>query len=351
MLELNRIYNMDCLEGMKELPSGSIDLIITDPPYYRIMISDYTGKKYDWDNQWESFEDYLKWVTTWLKECYRILKHNGSIYVFADDKRVSYTHIEMEKLGYYLENHIVWMKPNNMTIKGWNNYNCYAPITERILFCSKEHRTRNLENRFYSETIKAFSSIIEYMIEQKQIVKKIKGFETDKDFNDYINRITDTSSVVSRHYFTYSQWCFPTEELYLKLQSINNEVFQKEYEELKKEYEELKKEYEELKKEYEELLRTFQPKKNYTDVWNFNITLSSDKTYHPTQKPIELIRRIIRTSSKEGDIVLDIFIGSGTTPVACKHLNRNYIGFEISSDYCQIANSRLAQQTLWESVA
>jgi len=63
---------------------------------------------------------------------------------------------------------------------------------------------------------------------------------------------------------------------------------------------------------------------------------------HPTEKPHILIEKLIEYFSKEGDVVLDPFIGSGTTAVACKKLNRNFIGFEISEEYCDIANKRLA---------
>jgi DNA modification methylase len=62
---------------------------------------------------------------------------------------------------------------------------------------------------------------------------------------------------------------------------------------------------------------------------------------HPTEKPIKLFEKIIEISSKEGDRVLDPLIGSGTTAVACKKLNRKFIGFEINPDYVTMANSRL----------
>lgn len=68
---------------------------------------------------------------------------------------------------------------------------------------------------------------------------------------------------------------------------------------------------------------------------------------HPTQKPLRIMERIIKTSSKEGNIVLDCFMGSGTTAVACKQLNRNFIGFEINPEYVKIANKRLAQEVLF----
>lgn len=332
MLELNKIYCMDCLEGLKQLPDKSIDLIIVDPPYFQVMVTDHKGTSYGWDNQWDSFKHYLNWCKEWFIELKRILKSNGSLYIFSDDKISAYLQIELDKL-FNLENSIVWVKPNNMTIKGWDKFRCYSPITERILFYSKESRDSNLQNECYAENVKIFMPIIEYMIEQKRLIKDYFKFNTDKEFNEYINKITNTSSVVSRHYFTYSQWVFPTKEIYKRLQSINNEVF--------------KKEYEVFKKEYEEKRRVFKPKKNFTDVWTFNITSSSEKTYHPTQKPIALIRRIIDTSSNEGDLVLDCFMGSGTTAVACKQLKRQYIGFEINSKYIELAQNRLNQEILF----
>ena len=316
---INTITCCDCLEGMKRIDDKSIDIIVTDPPYFEIMVTDHAGKSYDWDKQWESFEDYLAWCRKWFVELKRILKSNGSLYIFADDKLSAYIQIELDKL-FNLENNIIWVKPNNMTIKGWKKFRCYSPITERILFYSKESRNTNLENESYAENVKIFAPIVEYMLEQKRLIKEYFSFATDKDFNDYVNKITDTRSVVSRHYFTYSQWVFPTKEIYAKLQTINNEVF---------------------KKEYEDKRRAFNPKKNHTDVWTYNITSSSEKTQHPTQKPKALIRRIIETSSNSNNIVLDCFMGSGTTAVACKLTGRNFIGFEMSQDYCDIAEKRL----------
>jgi len=74
------------------------------------------------------------------------------------------------------------------------------------------------------------------------------------------------------------------------------------------------------------------------------ITDKDKKMYeHPTIKPLELIRRLIRNSSKENDIVLDCFLGSGTTAVACILENRKYIGFEINKKYFDIANKRISE--------
>ena len=66
-----------------------------------------------------------------------------------------------------------------------------------------------------------------------------------------------------------------------------------------------------------------------------------EKFDHPTIKPLELVEKHIRHSTNEGDVVLDPFIGSGTTALACKHLNRKYIGFEINERFYKIATDRL----------
>ena len=66
-----------------------------------------------------------------------------------------------------------------------------------------------------------------------------------------------------------------------------------------------------------------------------------EKRIHPTQKPVELIKWILKNYSKENDLILDPFLGSGTTAVACRELNRRYIGIEISEKYCEIARRRI----------
>lgn len=68
---------------------------------------------------------------------------------------------------------------------------------------------------------------------------------------------------------------------------------------------------------------------------------------HPTPKPEELMSRHIRVSSKPGDVILDPFVGSGTTAVVCKKLGRNFVAFEINPKYCEEAEQRLAQTELF----
>ncbi len=82
---------------------------------------------------------------------------------------------------------------------------------------------------------------------------------------------------------------------------------------------------------------------NPKDLWRVGRLHKQDpeREEHPTQKPLEIIERIIKASCPEEGIVLDAFMGSGTTAIACIKLNRNYIGFEINPDYCEMIEKRI----------
>lgn len=87
------------------------------------------------------------------------------------------------------------------------------------------------------------------------------------------------------------------------------------------------------------------PVKKYTFKQQGFITDSKDKRYHPTQKPSELIEIILKDWSSDGDTILDPFMGSGTTGVACKNLNRSFIGIELDKEYFEIAKKRIEEST------
>ena len=83
--------------------------------------------------------------------------------------------------------------------------------------------------------------------------------------------------------------------------------------------------------------------KNPTDVWNISLVSgnSPERTEHPAQYPEELIERIIKVGTNIGDLVLDPFMGSGTTAVVAKRLGRQYVGYETEADFINIAKKRL----------
>lgn len=165
------------------------------------------------------------------------------------------------------------------------------------------------------------------MRSERDRLMKDKGMKTFAEFDRFINEVTDTRSVVSRHYFADSQYDFPTRELYAKMQGTGYWL----------------RDYDDLREEYESLRRTFNPARNFTNIWTTPLTTTMEGgTVHPTQKPIKILRRIIETSSDEGDLVLDPFMGSGTTAVACVQSGRDYLGWELDEGYHKTAEKRVS---------
>ncbi|WP_143188225.1 DNA-methyltransferase, partial [Citrobacter freundii] len=121
------LINADSLHYVATLPDNSIDLIVTDPPYFKV-------KPNGWDNQWKGDEDYLRWLDSCLAEYARVLKPAGSIYLFCGHRLASDIEIMM-RARFNVLNHIIWAKPSGR----WNGCNkeslrAYFPSTERILF-------------------------------------------------------------------------------------------------------------------------------------------------------------------------------------------------------------------------
>jgi len=310
----------DCLELMDELDDGSVDLVIADPPYYRVA-------DVNWDKQWKTFDDYLDWIEEVSINIKRILKPNGSFYIFGDDHRIAYVQVRLDKHFTFL-NHLVWYKRNNQAIQGAENSRRYACVSERILFYTLQDETGLATIHSLPD---CFKPIKEYMKGEYQKVVDANGFKTKAECDAYLNKITDTKSVVTRHYFADSQYCFPTFELYGKLRKTGF---------FKRNYEDLRQEYEDLRQDHEGLRRTFNPHKGQYEIFNIPCINQNENTNHPTTKPKILIEKLIQSSSNEGDLILDPFLGSGTTLEACRRTNRNCIGFEIDPQWDYLYSKR-----------
>lgn len=302
----------DCLALMQDMPDESIDLIVADPPYYKIDSN-------EWDNQWKSLDDYIAWLEVRTNEMQRVLKKNGSLYIFGDDHRIAYIQVMLDRKYSFL-NHLVWYKRNNQAIKGANQSRRFVSVSERILFYEQQS-LNGLPATGLQEihsTVDCFARIKEYMRDEYKKVMVKQGFITKEECNEYLNGITNTKSVVTRHYFADSQYCFPTAELYAKLQTTG--FFRREYEDLRRPFNHLNKMYE---------------------VFDIPIINGKDNTDHTTTKPVKLITQLIKSSSNQGDIVLDPFLGSGTTLQACMNTDRHCIGFELEDKWQDVYRNRL----------
>lgn len=147
LIEINNVYNEDCIEFMKKLPDECVDLIIADPPY-NILINTIRGQTEKWDNIWETYNEYLKWFDTWVKESYRILKHGGVMYCYHAPTYIRYIQPILENY-YILQNLIVWHYRNiSLGTKLGSTGNCYMKKWDVVYYVSKGKPKISVRKKF-----------------------------------------------------------------------------------------------------------------------------------------------------------------------------------------------------------
>ncbi len=106
--KINTIINQDCIEGMKEMPSESVDLIVADPPYN-------LNKKFgQWDES-KNEDIWLPWSKSWLDECNRVLKQDGSIFVYGIHHHLCWLQCHMYEIGLTYRRQIIWYYENGFS--------------------------------------------------------------------------------------------------------------------------------------------------------------------------------------------------------------------------------------------
>ncbi len=318
-MKTNQVYHGDFTTNT--LPDKSVQLIIADPPYYKV--------KGDFDFIWKTFDDYLKDVEKWAIECKRILADNGTLLWYGDAKNIAYTQIIFDRY-FDLLNNIVWENTNDhkQQIRFNEDLRSFAPLTERILMYSNE--TYNLTQCVFV--------IRDYIREE---ITKAKGKIVLKHINEALGTATNGGGVASACLsLDKAEPTMLTKEMYQKLQK-----WCKPY---------LTKEYEELRKEYEELRRPFNNALHLGDVIRIP-NYETGKYDHDTVKPLKLSRILVTTCSRKGDTALIPFAGSGTECEACAVENRKFIAFDIEKKYVDMSNKRvrphLRQQTIFDQGA
>lgn len=238
------IYN-DIFKAIKKVDDKSIDMIFADPPYFLSSdgITCSGGKmvsvnKGEWDKTL-SIKEKHKFNKKWIKECYRILKDNGTIWISGTLHNIYSIGMALEEEEFKIINNITWQKTNpppNLACK------TFTHSTETILWARKD--LKNIKYTFNYE-----------------IMKK-----------------------------------------------LNNN-------------------------------------KQMKDVWTTSLTKPSEKKQgkHPTQKPLEILDKIILASTNENDLVLDPFCGSSTTGISAVRLNRRYIGIDNEKEYLKLSKKRFEE--------
>ena len=228
-MRLNYIDNIDCLEGLKEIPDSSVDLIVTDPPYFLSMghAGDRDNAKKMQLNSNRTFNDLAiakPFYSQLFQEFRRVLKEDGSFYFFTDWRGYAF-YFPIINAELPVRNLIVWDKKS-----GPGSYYTFAH--EFVIFGTYKGKTKS-------------------------------GVGTNV-------------------------WRAP--------------------------------------------------------AFNSGAKSTNGEKVHPTQKPWELIAKAIEDSSEPGAVVLDTFMGSGSTAVACLKTGRNFIGFELDERYHAIALQRIAAE-------
>lgn len=240
-----KLIYADVFRAIKKIDDKSIDMIFADPPYFLSNdgITCSGGKmvsvnKGEWDKTL-SIKEKHKFNKKWIKECYRILKDSGTIWISGTLHNIYSIGMALEEEGFKIINNITWQKTNpppNLACK------TFTHSTETIIWARKD--LKNIKYTF-----------------NYQIMKELNG------------------------------------------------------------------------------------NKQMKDVWTTPLTKPSEKKCgkHPTQKPLEILDKIILASTKENDLILDPFCGTSTTGISAVNLNRRYIGIDNEKKYIEISKKRYEQ--------
>lgn len=287
---LNKIICGDCVEILKNLPDRSVDLVILDPPYWKV-----TSKH--WDYEWRTKSDYAKWCFKWFSEVARIIKLPGSLYLFGYLRNLVYLYKDILDLGFIFRQQIIINK-GIQAIGGrrTKTYKMFPNVTESLLFFIYDSKP-----------------FIKEFLLKRQKELKLTALEINKKLDVDPNGGGMWSLYAGDNILAQ----VPTKERWNKLQKT------------------LK-----FKLPYENIAQTFNIEMGITDVWS-DINFNGEERHHPTQKPLKLLHRIIKASSNGGMVVLDPFMGVGSTALACTQLKRNFIGIEKDKKYIEIAEKRI----------
>ena len=311
-MELDKIYNMDCLEGMKQIPDGSVDAIICDLPYGTMKGID---DRHDWDEIIPSdqlFEQYE-----------RVLRRGGVAILFSQEPYTSHLRTFKPRNMDFLYP-LIWLKDkagNAMVAKS-------APLSyfEDInVFRKFVQLAGNNPLRGY------FRKVLEFIAVPKKDPVQRLGTRAQHCFNVDGN-----------------QFALCTEETYRDLVELYH--FDKMQGFMT--FEECKRIDREFKDGYVDpdtvIFNLPEGKASKSNVLQY---AKDTDGFHPTQKPVALIADLVRTYSNEGDTILDNCMGSGTTAVACIKEKRHFIGFELNKEYfdkaCQRIDAERRQLTLF----
>lgn len=280
-MELNQIFNEDCIEGMKRIPDASIDVILTDPPY-KYLVEDF-----DRDFDEEAF----------FAEADRVLKPDGWIILFGRGTSFYRWNTRLAEMGYHFKEEIIWDK-------------CYN--SSPIATLQRYHETVSIHCKRNALIRKCR---LPYM--EKRSVDVAKIVSDIKRLSVILNNPTELTAV--QNYLESSVLTYDSTPHRLGL-TVHSEL-----------------------KNSSRCANVVQAiLKGLIEGSIIKLPRDHYNTIHPTQKPVRLLERLLNlVIPEQTGIILDPFSGSGSTAIACKNTGRNFIGFEIDPEYCAAAIERL----------
>jgi site-specific DNA-methyltransferase (adenine-specific) len=301
---LNVISYIECIEGMRKLPDNSVDMVCTDPPYFldglgndwnketldnkgssAIIGNLPKGMKFD-RNQSKKFNEFYSKVSA---EVYRILKPGGAFISFSSPRLYHSMTWAIEEAGFEIRDMLGWIYTQSQV----------KAFSQDHIIQKDKHLTLDQKTALKEECHNWKTPQLKPAIEPMCLaVKPIEGRYID-NFQKYGTGLMNTSDETK------------TGEGYFPSNIVSTEA---------------------IDETIDKVFLVSKPTK----------VEKGDYNTHLSVKPVKLISHLIKLFTKEDAIVLDPFMGSGTTAVACIDSKRKYIGFDINKEYIEIANRRIS---------
>lgn len=298
----------DCLHVLRSIPDASVSLILTDPPYHSTKKKNITG-----DTNFAQDADFIAWMETLAKEWKRVLKPNGSLLCFCSSAMAASLEVMFSRY-FNILSQIVWTKPNLPGYDGWKQkmnkqaLRQWYPHSERIIFAEPSF-PGTLGKSFFASFLREYRK-----------KSGLSGHELTEIIGEY-GKVNHGGAV--------SNW-----------ETGRNIPSRIQYDKISKAFSDISPDL--TLPPYEDTIRPFfmSRDKSFTDIWSFP-SVRPYKGKHPAEKPQEMLREIVESTTYENGVVLDCFGGSGSTSIAAMAMQRASITIDIDCQWAPIIAKRV----------
>ena len=310
------------------LPDSSVDLVVVDHPYHKV-------KAEAWDREQDDAAGFLDWTRGMVKRYRRILRPNGSLYVFASPDMGSRVECVVREEMRVLTN-IRWKKRSAEGEHSGQHGRAEKealrapfPASETIIFAEQFGADNMAKGEAgYGAKCDELRGFVFEPLRAYLDGERRRAGHSDEAMRGHLGLSLKGGGLLA-HYWGRAQWMLPTRKHYEGLRDLFNAHAPGEY---------FAREYEDLRREYEDIRRPFTVSAEvpYTDVWEFQ-TVAAYPGKHPCEKPPDMAEHIVNASSRPGALVADFFCGSGVFLAEAVRLGRRAIGCDMSPKWARRA--------------